>query len=127
MLMLIDMGLMLSYIWEDFVVVIGQQFNVEIDMQGNYFVDCKYRDVVGMVDFGFNSGVMVINVWYKDFIYQFYLGRCMFGVQLVDYGSMYYVLGDMFIRGVYCEFCLFFIVSKIFIELIYVYIVVFDQ
>ncbi|VBB80614.1 Putative protein of unknown function [Podospora comata] len=101
---LIDTGSTLSYIREDLVAVIGQQFNAEIDTQGNYFVDCKYRDVAGTVDFGFNSGAMVINVRYKDFIYQLYPGRCMLGVQPADYGSTYYVLGDTFIRGAYLVF-----------------------
>ncbi|KAK0672186.1 aspartic peptidase domain-containing protein [Cercophora samala] len=101
---LIDTGSTLSYIREDLVAVIGQQFNAEIDTQGNYFVDCKYRDMPGTVDFGFNNGAMVINVRYKDFIYQLYPGRCMLGVQPADYGSTYYVLGDTFIRGAYLVF-----------------------
>ncbi|KAK4178987.1 aspartic peptidase domain-containing protein [Triangularia setosa] len=101
---LIDTGSTLSYIREDLVAVIGQQFNAEIDLQGNYFVDCKYRDMPGTVDFGFNNGAMVINVRYKDFIYQLYPGRCMLGVQPADYGSTNYVLGDTFIRGAYLVF-----------------------
>ncbi|KAK0705788.1 aspartic peptidase domain-containing protein [Apiosordaria backusii] len=101
---LIDTGSTLSYIREDLVAVIGQQFNAEIDTQGNYFVDCKYRDMPGTVDFGFNNGAMVINVRYKDFIYQLYQGRCMLGVQPADYGSTNYVLGDTFIRGAYLVF-----------------------
>ncbi|KAM7214966.1 hypothetical protein V8F06_009643 [Rhypophila decipiens] len=103
---LIDTGSTLSYIREDLVAIIGQQFNAAVDSQGNYIVDCSYRNITtGTVDFGFNKGRMVINVRYKDFIYQQYPGHCMLGVQPADVGSTNYVLGDTFIRGAYCEFC----------------------
>lgn len=106
---LIDTGSTLSYIREDLVAVIGQQFNAVVDSQGNYIVDCAYRNITsGTVDFGFNKGRMVINVRYKDFIFQQYPGHCMLGVQPADVGSTNYVLGDTFIRGAYCEFLLFF-------------------
>ncbi|KAK4182218.1 aspartic peptidase domain-containing protein [Podospora australis] len=101
---LIDTGSTLSYIREDLVAMIGQQFQATIDYQGNYFVDCSYRDLPGTVDFGFVGGKMVINVRYKDFIYQQYPGRCMLGVQPADVGSTNYVLGDTFIRGAYLVF-----------------------
>lgn len=101
---LIDTGSTLSYIREDLVATIGQQFRATVDEAGNYFVDCSYRDQPGTVDFGFNRGGMVINVRYKDFIYQQYPGgRCMLGVQPADVGSTNYVLGDTFIRGAYCK------------------------
>ncbi len=104
---LVDTGSTLSYIRADLVAVIGQQFKAYIDEGGNYIVDCSWRDVAGTVDFGFNRGRMVINVRYKDFIYQQYPGYCMLGVQPADVGSTNYVLGDTFIRGAYCElfFC----------------------
>ncbi len=101
---LIDTGSTLSYIREDLVAIIGQQFGATIDGYGNYIVDCKYRDMPGTIDFGFNRGRMVINVRYKDFIFQQYPGHCMLGVQPADVGSTNYVLGDTFIRGAYCEF-----------------------
>ncbi|KAK3997748.1 Candidapepsin-1 [Cladorrhinum sp. PSN332] len=102
---LIDTGSTLSYIREDLVAAIGQQFQATIDNAGNYFVDCSYRDLPGTVDFGFNRGAMVINVRYKDFIYQQVPGgRCMLGVQPADVGSTNYVLGDTFIRGAYLVF-----------------------
>ncbi|KAK4161711.1 Candidapepsin-1 [Cladorrhinum sp. PSN259] len=102
---LIDTGSTLSYIREDLVATIGQQFQATVDNSGNYFVDCKYRDIPGTVDFGFNRGGMVINVRYKDFIYQQAPGgRCMLGVQPADAGSTNYVLGDTFIRGAYLVF-----------------------
>ncbi len=100
---LIDTGSTLSYIREDLVAAIGQQFKATIDEGGNYIVDCAWRDVDGTVDFGFNRGRMVINVRYKDFIYQQYPGHCMLGVQPADVGSTNYVLGDTFIRGAYRE------------------------
>ncbi|KAK3937813.1 acid protease [Diplogelasinospora grovesii] len=99
---LIDTGSTLSYIREDLVAQIGQQFGATIDAAGNYIVDCSYRNQTsGTVDFGFNRGRMVINVKYKDFIYQQYPGHCMLGVQPADVGSTNYVLGDTFIRGAY--------------------------
>ncbi|KAK3689153.1 aspartic peptidase domain-containing protein, partial [Podospora appendiculata] len=101
---LIDTGSTLSYIREDLVAQIGQQFQATVDGAGNYIVDCAYRAQNGTVDFGFNRGRMVINVRYKDFIYQQYPGHCMLGVQPADVGSTNYVLGDTFIRGAYCEF-----------------------
>jgi hypothetical protein len=100
---LIDTGSTLSYIREDLVAQIGQQFQATIDTGGNYIVDCAWRDKDGTVDFGFNRGGMVINVRYKDFVYQQYPGHCMLGVQPADAGSTHYVLGDTFIRGAYCE------------------------
>ncbi|GAB1318287.1 Aspartic peptidase domain-containing protein [Madurella fahalii] len=101
---LIDTGSTLSYIREDLVDVIGQQFEATIDSQGNYIVDCSWREKSGTVDFGFNRGRMVINVRYKDFIYQQYPGHCMLGVQPADVGSTNFVLGDTFIRGAYLVF-----------------------
>ncbi|KAK3312756.1 aspartic peptidase domain-containing protein [Apodospora peruviana] len=102
---LIDTGSTLSYIREDLVAQIGQQFQASVDAQGNYIVDCAYRNITsGTVDFGFNKGRMVINVRYKDFIYQQYPGHCMLGVQPADVGSTNYVLGDTFIRGAYLVF-----------------------
>jgi hypothetical protein len=100
---LIDTGSTLSYIREDLVATIGQQFQATIDAQGNYIVDCSWRNRSGTVDFGFNRGRMVINVRYKDFIYQQYPGHCMLGVQPADVGSTNFVLGDTFIRAAYCE------------------------
>lgn len=100
---LIDTGSTLSYVREDLVALIGQQFQATVDSGGNYIVDCSYRDVHGTVDFGFNQGRMVINVRYRDFIYEQYPGHCMLGVQPADVGSTAYVLGDTFIRGAYCE------------------------
>ncbi|KAH6845822.1 aspartic peptidase domain-containing protein [Chaetomium sp. MPI-CAGE-AT-0009] len=101
---LLDTGSTLSYIREDLVAQIGQQFHATIDSGGNYIVDCAWRDEPGTVDFGFNRGRMVINVRYKDFIYQQYPGHCMLGVQPADAGSTHYVLGDTFIRGAYLVF-----------------------
>ncbi|KAK3385561.1 aspartic peptidase domain-containing protein [Podospora didyma] len=103
---LIDTGSTLSYIREDLVAQIGQQFQATIDTAGNYIVDCAYRNasIPGTVDFGFNRGRMVISVRYKDFIYQQYPGHCMLGVQPADVGSTNYVLGDTFIRGAYLVF-----------------------
>jgi hypothetical protein len=100
---LLDTGSTLSYIRADLVAVIGQQFKATVDELGNYIVDCSWRDVAGTVDFGFNRGRMVINVRYKDFIYQQYPGNCMLGVQPADVGSTNFVLGDTFIRGAYCK------------------------
>lgn len=100
---LIDTGSTLSYVREDLVAQIGQQFAATVDGAGNYIVDCSYRDRDGTVDFGFNRGRMVINVRYRDFIYPQYPGRCMLGVQPADVGSTNYVLGDTFIRGAYRE------------------------
>lgn len=100
---LIDTGSTLSYIREDLVALIGRQFGATIDSQGNYLVDCAWRDRGGTVDFGFNRGRMVINVSYRDFIYQHYPGYCMLGVQPADVGSTSFVLGDTFIRGAYRE------------------------
>ncbi|KAM7187729.1 Candidapepsin-1 [Naviculisporaceae sp. PSN 640] len=123
---LIDTGSTLSYIREDLVAIIGQQFNAVVDTQGNYIVDCAYRNITsGTVDFGFNKGRMVINVRYKDFIFQQYPGHCMLGVQPADVGSTNYVLGDTFIRGAYCKFCVL-IYSHILV-LIRLVAVVFDQ
>ncbi|KAK4154513.1 aspartic peptidase domain-containing protein [Chaetomidium leptoderma] len=104
MTILIDTGSTLSYLREDLVAQIGQQFHATIDSGGNYIVDCAWRDEPGTVDFGFNRGRMVINVSYKDFIYQQYPGHCMLGVQPADAGSTSYVLGDTFIRGAYLVF-----------------------
>ncbi|KAK0712433.1 aspartic peptidase domain-containing protein, partial [Lasiosphaeria miniovina] len=103
---LIDTGSTLSYIREDLVAQIGQQFQATIDAAGNYIVDCAWRNNTGpgTVDFGFNRGRMVISVRYKDFIYQQYPGHCMLGVQPADVGSTNYVLGDTFIRGAYRGF-----------------------
>lgn len=101
---LIDTGSTLSYFREDLVAKIGQEFNAIIDTDGFYVVDCKYRSMQGTVDFGFNRGRMVINVGYKDFIYEQYSGHCILGVQPADVGSTDYVLGDTFIRGAYCMF-----------------------
>jgi hypothetical protein len=100
---LIDTGSTLSYFREDLVAKIGQEFGATIDSSGYYVVDCKYRSIKGTVDFGFNRGKMVINVSYKDFIYEQYSGYCMLGVQPADVGSTNYVLGDTFIRGAYCK------------------------
>ncbi|KAL1838502.1 hypothetical protein VTJ49DRAFT_2609 [Mycothermus thermophilus] len=101
---LIDTGSTLSYIREDLVAQIGKQFHATIDHAGYYIVDCAWRNRPGTVDFGFNRGRMVINVRYKDFIYQQYPGYCMLGVQPADVGSTTYVLGDTFIRGAYLVF-----------------------
>ncbi|KAL2166995.1 hypothetical protein VTG60DRAFT_1889 [Thermothelomyces hinnuleus] len=101
---LLDTGSTLSYIREDLVVLIGRQFGATVDEAGNYLVDCSWRDRDGTVDFGFSRGRMVINVSYKDFIYQQYPGHCMLGVQPADPGSTSYVLGDTFIRGAYLVF-----------------------
>lgn len=100
---IIDTGSTLSYIREDLVAILGQQFGATIDDAGRYIVDCAWRDKVGSVDFGFNRGKVVINVSYKDFIYQQYPGHCMLGVQPADVGTENYVLGDTFIRGAYCK------------------------
>ncbi|KAK0648347.1 aspartic peptidase domain-containing protein [Cercophora newfieldiana] len=101
---LIDTGSTLSYIRPDLVAVIGEKFNATVDNAGNYIVDCSWRDKPGTVDFGFNRGRMLINVRYKDFIFQQYPGHCMLGVQPADAGSTNYVLGDTFIRGAYLVF-----------------------
>ncbi|KAL2125694.1 hypothetical protein VTJ04DRAFT_2059 [Mycothermus thermophilus] len=101
---LLDTGSTLSYIREDLVAQIGQQFQAKIDHMGYYTVDCSWRNRPGTVDFGFNRGRMVINVRYKDFIWQQYPGHCLLGVQPADVGSTAYVLGDTFIRGAYLVF-----------------------
>ena len=100
---LIDTGSTLSYFREDLVVAIGSHFNATVDPVGNYVVDCSYRNMSGTVDFGFNRGRMVINVRYKDFLYEQIPGKCLLGVQPADPGSTNYVLGDTFIRGAYCK------------------------
>jgi len=100
---LIDTGSTLSYIRPDLVAVIGDKFNATVDNAGNYIVNCSLRDKPGTVDFGFNRGRMVINIRYKDFIFQQYPGHCMLGVQPADAGSTNYVLGDTFIRAAYRE------------------------
>lgn len=100
---LIDTGSTLCYFREDLVAVIGQQFGATIDDWGNYAVDCKYQKMKGTVDFGFNRGRMVINVPYKDFIFEQAPGYCLLGAQPADVGSTSYVLGDTFIRGAYRE------------------------
>lgn len=100
---LIDTGSTLSYFREDLVAQIGQAFGAIIDSGGIYTVDCRWRQMDGTVDFGFNRGRMVISVSYKDFIYEQYSGHCMLGVQPADVGSTNYVLGDTFIRGAYCK------------------------
>ncbi|KAH8885347.1 acid protease [Thozetella sp. PMI_491] len=101
---LLDTGSTLSYVREDLVAAIGSNFNATVDAAGNYIVDCSYRKQNGTVDFGFNRGRMVINVSYKDFIYEQIPGRCWLGVQPQDPGSTNYVLGDTFIRGAYLVF-----------------------
>ena len=98
---LLDTGSTLSYFREDLVAQIGKQFSATIDIDGNYVVDCKYRTMKGSVDFGFNRGRMVVNVKFKDFIFEQYSGHCLLGVQPADVGSTNYVLGDTFIRGAY--------------------------
>jgi len=98
---LIDTGSTLSYFREDLVAQIGQVFGAVIDAGNNYVVDCRYRQLKGSVDFGFNRGGMIISVSYKDFIYEQYSGHCMLGAQPADVGSTNYVLGDTFIRGAY--------------------------
>jgi len=100
---LIDTGSTLSYFREDLVAKIGQQFGAVVDASGFYTVNCGWRTLNGTVDFGFNRGRMVINVSYKDFIYEQYSGHCMLGVQPADVGSTNYVLGDTFIRGAYSK------------------------
>lgn len=100
---LIDTGSTLCYFREDLVAVIGSQFSATIDIFGYYTVDCKYRAMNGTVDFGFNRGRMVINVSYRDFIFEQSPGYCLLGVQPADVGSTNYVLGDTFIRGAYRE------------------------
>lgn len=100
---LLDTGSTLSYFREDLVAIIGKRFSAAIDEWGQYVVDCKYQQMKGTVDFGFNRGRMVINVPYKDFIYEQYPGYCLLGVQPADVGSTNYVLGDTFIRGAYRE------------------------
>jgi hypothetical protein len=99
---LIDTGSTLSYFREDLVAQIGKEFSATIE-NGLYTVDCRYRTLGGSVDFGFNRGKMVINVPYKDFVYEQYPGHCLLGVQPADVGSTNYVLGDTFIRGAYRE------------------------
>ncbi|KAB5582304.1 aspartic peptidase domain-containing protein [Coniochaeta sp. 2T2.1] len=101
---LIDTGSTLSYFRADLVAQIAQAFGAVVDAGGNYAVDCRWRQTAGTVDFGFNRGRMVINVSYKDFIYEQYAGHCMLGVQAADVGSTNYVLGDTFIRGAYLVF-----------------------
>ncbi len=100
---LIDTGSTLSYFREDLVIAIGSHFNATTDAVGNYVVDCSYKNMTGTVDFGFNRGRMVINVRYKDFLYEQIPGKCLLGVQPADSGSTNYVLGDTFIRGAYCK------------------------
>jgi hypothetical protein len=102
--MLIDTGSTLSYFREDLVAQLGQAFSATIDVDGSYVVDCKYRSMNGTVDFGFNRGGMVINVPYKDFIFEQSADSCLLGVQPADAGSTNYVLGDTFIRGAYREY-----------------------
>jgi len=100
---LLDTGSTLSYFREDLVAIIGKRFSAYIDEYGNYAVDCKYQSMNGTVDFGFNRGRMVINVPYKDFVFEQAEGYCLLGVQPADVGSTNYVLGDTFIRGAYRE------------------------
>jgi hypothetical protein len=102
---LIDTGSTLSYFREDLVAQIGQAFEAVIDSGNNYVVDCKYRQLKGTVDFGFNRGGMQISVSYKDFIYEQYSGHCLLGAQPADVGSTNYVLGDTFIRAAYRKLC----------------------
>ncbi|KAJ9149891.1 Acid protease [Pleurostoma richardsiae] len=102
--MIVDTGSTLSYLREDLVAQIGQQLGATVDNQNTYWVDCAWRDKDGTVDFGFLDGKVVINVKYKDFIYEQYAGHCQLGVQPADVDSTNYVLGDTFIRGAYLVF-----------------------
>ena len=100
---LIDTGSTVSYVREDLVAAIGQQFNAWVE-GSSYRVDCSWKQKKGTVDFGFNDGRMVINISYRDFIFEFFDGYCLLGVQPADVGSTSYVLGDTFIRAAYRMF-----------------------
>lgn len=100
---MIDTGSTLSYIREDLVVAIGQQFNAWVEGTSTYRVDCAWREKKGTVDFGFNKGRAVINVSYRDFIWEMFSGQCYLGVQPADVGATNYVLGNTFIRAAYCR------------------------
>lgn len=100
---MIDTGSTLSYIREDLVVAIGQQFNAWVEGTSTYRVDCAWREKKGTVDFGFNKGRAVINVSYRDFIWEMFSGQCYLGVQPADAEATNYVLGNTFIRAAYCR------------------------
>ncbi|ORY56840.1 aspartic peptidase domain-containing protein, partial [Pseudomassariella vexata] len=102
-IMLIDTGSTYSYIDADLVATLAQQFSATIDEQGVYYVPCRFRDMDGYVNFGFNRGNMVINVKYADFVINFG-SQCALGVQPADAGVATWVLGDTFIRGAYIVF-----------------------
>ncbi|KAK1833961.1 aspartic peptidase domain-containing protein [Podospora conica] len=101
---MLDTGSTLSYIREDLVAVIGQQFDAWIEGTRTYRVDCSWKEKKGTVDFGFNKGRMVINISYRDFVWEMFKGHCFLGVQPADEGSTSYVLGNTFIRAAYLVF-----------------------
>jgi hypothetical protein len=98
--MLIDSGSTFTYLDADLVAVVAKAFNARIDERGVYYVDCALRFQNGYVHFGFNSGNMVIQVSYADFIVNFDT-YCALGVQPADVGVNTWVLGNSFIRAAY--------------------------
>lgn len=100
---MIDSGSTYSYIDADIVATLAQQFSATIDVQGVYYVSCKYLEMDGYVHFGFNHGNMVINAKYSDFVVDFG-SRCALGVQPADAGVNTWVLGTTFIRSAYGEY-----------------------
>jgi len=67
-------------------------------------VDCAWHKAPGTADFGFNGGRVIINVPFKDFIWQTdQKGYCLLGVQPAADGAVDFVLGNSFLRAAYCE------------------------
>jgi hypothetical protein len=98
--MLIDSGSTFTYLDADLVAAVAKALNAHIDKRGVYYVDCALRSKQGYVHFGFNSGNMVIQVSYTDFIVDFGT-YCALGVQPADIGVATWVLGNSFIRAAY--------------------------
>lgn len=101
---IVDSGTTLSLLPESLVGKLAAQFpGATSDGNGGYRVDCAFQSRDGSVAFEFLSGngTVVINVAYRDFIWNSG-GDCFLGAWFTDDLGIW-ILGDTFLRGAYGE------------------------
>jgi hypothetical protein len=113
---LVDTGATNSYLpWS--IVDRFRDYMGAYDVLGELQVDCKWRENRGTIDFGFNDDKVKMRVPISDFIFPLGDGNCVLGMQKRAGDENDAILGQTFLRGVYSESRLsfllpFFLVAK---------------
>ena len=107
---LVDTGATNSYLpWA--IVDRFVAYTKAYDVLGELQCDCKWREDAGTIDFGFNDDSVKMRVPISDFIFPLGDGRCVLGMQKREGNENDAILGQTFLRGVYGECSLCFLLT----------------